>query len=508
MVRPRLTIRGLILLVVAFGLMALGYRLFGWAMWRRGVDIAIAETIENGPESNWGIYWSDGRPNVPRQDEYTLLRSDPRRSIETFLETLTSDPDPSRRINAARGLQPLFRQPMPPGIPPWFVNHSTDLVIRGTLPPGVEAELVNVIARCVRTTGLDDSLRASILGMVRPDRARWTPSWIGLLDEIGGLGEVEFLVKLGFEHDPSVLYAIHNVLKVSAWPGLFPSLERWLADPIIAPHAIEYSLLVMRPRGRAMLLEFARRVDQPAELRRRAVERLLGTPDGVDLVRPHRAELAWIEGLDGKFDAARQDHERKNGDGFWLELIEGLPAEVRATATPIDPAALARFQVAKAVAETNVRCLQFLSGDTSRRSRDDWDRWFRFSRPARVTTGELARLLLLHPDANAYAVIRRLTSPDFGADPDRDLPDLLRLAHQGRADTRFWACWAILLYTDSTEVVPDLFDVLGQPSAPSDIPDQRFAEISLLKSRFAENHFQDISAWRAWWAKAQSNTSR
>lgn len=509
MVRPRLTIRGLVLLVAAIGLLTLGYRLVGLAIWRRGVGNAIAGTVANGPEPDWGVSWIGGGPTPPREDEYTFLRTDPKRSIDSFLATVRNDPDPTRRINAVRGIRSLFRQPIPPEIPPWFANHASDVVMRGTLPPAVEAELVYSIADCVWATGLDEARRAAFLALVQSDRARRTPAWIGLLDEIAGRREVEFLVKLGSENDPKTLAAVHSALKVSLWPGLFPSLERWLADPTLAPHAIEYSLLTMRPRGRAMLLAYARGPEHPAELRRRAVERLLENAAGVDLILPHRAELAWLDGLDAKIDAALAGQQQREGDAIWLELIEGIPTEEPTAAKPADPEARKRPEVRQAVGEASARCLQLLSGETSRRTKDDWQRWYRFARPRRVTLGEIARLLLRHPEASGAAVLRRLHPNHLGTIPEADLPDLLRLAHQGRVDLRFWACRAILLFTESTEVVPDVIEILGRreplSASPVVVLPSRFAEASLLRTRFAENHFLDATAWRAWWAKEQTS---
>src|SRR5262249_1708042 len=112
-------------------------------------------------------------------------------------------------------------------------------------------------------------------------------------------------------------------------------------------------------------------------------------------------------------------------------------------------------------------------------------------------------VMLRNPELADYGYVYNCILPfDTGAIPPEDLPLYLRMAREGATPARYYACEALLLYTDRTDVVPDVIDLieweaLRVPKKPSD-RDAR--AIRLLQRRFGVNFFWDVAAWRRWWA--------
>ncbi len=62
---------------------------------------------------------------------------------------------------------------------------------------------------------------------------------------------------------------------------------------------------------------------------------------------------------------------------------------------------------------------------------------------------------------------------------------------------QYWACDALLAYTDSPEAVDFAIRRIGK-STPSEAASVHPGEIHMLSRRFAVNFFWDTEAWRRW----------
>ena len=86
----------------------------------------------------------------------------------------------------------------------------------------------------------------------------------------------------------------------------------------------------------------------------------------------------------------------------------------------------------------------------------------------------------------------------LGAIPADCVPLYERIAREGTPESRYSGCYALLFFTDSTDVVPIVIDLVDQES-PEDMRVGSCGPILLLRDRFAANYFWDTAAWRDWW---------
>ena len=254
-----------------------------WALWRYRVYRALSSALSQPADFKWWInpLVFDKLP----QDDANLLLDNLHWATEKLLQTAETGSSWERRVNAVAVLTELHCRS--PSL--LMREHSLPRLIRlgtsGEISRKFEDALAETAAQWIPVTGVDAKARSAILGRVRaaPESAM---AWAETLAAIGGRRETVTLLRLGGKHDPELLYAIHGEGRVggcelfrSYWPGVFPYLEDWLADPVVAPHVLagEYLALSYTDRGRRLLLAYATNTSHPAGQRRQAMEQLQKT---------------------------------------------------------------------------------------------------------------------------------------------------------------------------------------------------------------------------------------
>jgi hypothetical protein len=507
----RFRLRTLLLVVAVLGLLFGGLAAVPWVMWRYHVAQALEAARSAGPE----LSWSFGFIGASRRDDFLYLLSDRERVLDSLIQAVEHDPDDPRRIHAVQTMRAILKQPSPSDLRKRCLDRAVDLATRAGTSPAVEKELASAIDDWVSSDGLDSRQRGVILAKAKSSPPALLPAWASVLAEIGGREETVFLVSLGDTHDAALLNAVHNSsLLRSYWPGLLPALKHWLDDPVVAPHALRYSLLSQAPEGRNILLAYALSGTHPVELRRRAIERLQETIPGTNLLLnavkvPGAREIlsASIDGdLHATFQVALAKLEGRNGEALWSELIEGVdsgyPNRFPSPTTAIEKAVSeAESRIRQHTRESSLRCLRWITGRTDLQSQLEWRRWYEISRPSPLAQRDLVKLALEHPDAlDTGAILRRIVPYRLGAVPAECVPLYERMAREGPPASRYWACTALLLCTPKTDAAPIVIDLIGERHS-DDARTGKWGPIELLKERFAENYFWDLTAWREWWAE-------
>jgi hypothetical protein len=475
------------------------------------VDQALEAARSAGPE----LSWSFDLVSAPRRDEFLYLLGDRERVLDSLIQAVEHDPDDSRRVHAVQTMRAILKQPGPSELRSRGLDRALELASRARLSPAVESELAGTIADWASSSGLDSRQRGVILAKAKSSTPALLPAWTSILAEIGGREETAFLIRLGDTRDAALLNAVHNSPLVrSYWPGLLPGLKRWLDEPEVAPHALEYSLLSQAPEGRDILLAYAISGAHPVELRRRAIERLQETIPGIHLLSnaveaPDVLKFlgAIIDGhLRATFRVALAKLEGRNGEALWSELIDGVdsgyPNRFPSPTTAVERAASeAVSRIRQHTRESSLCCLRWITGRTDLQSQSEWRRWYGVTRPSPLTQRELVKLALEHPEAlDTAAILRRIVPHHLGAVPAECVPLYERMAREGPPASRYWACTALLLCTPRTDAAPIVIDLIGQRRS-DDVRTRSWGPIELLKQRFAENFFWDVTAWRGWWAE-------
>jgi hypothetical protein len=215
-------------------------------------------------------------------------------------------------------------------------------------------------------------------------------------------------------------------------------------------------------------------------------------------------------GIDGDpratFRAALAKLEGRNGDALWSELIDGVdsgyPNSFPNPSTALEKAASeAEGRIRQNMRETSLRCLRWITGRADLHSPAEWRRWYESTRPAPLSQCELVKLVLAHPEAlDAAAILRRIVPYHLGPMPADCVALYERMVREGPPTSRYWACTALLLCTPETGATPIVIDLIGEKRS-DDVRTGSWGPIDLLKQRFAENFFWDVTAWREWWAE-------
>ncbi|WP_145951998.1 hypothetical protein [Paludisphaera borealis] len=340
------------------------------------------------------------------------------------------------------------------------------------------------------------------------------PAWARVLASIGGREETLVLIGLGDTHDPALLDSVYNsAMFHSHWPGLLPPLRRWLDDPVIAPFVLRYSLLTRSSEGREFLLAYAVAKTHPLVFRRQAVERLLETIPGTKLllnaVEDHDSFAVLAATIDGDlretFRAAMAKLEDRNGEALWTELIEAVdsiyPNRFPIPTTAMEKSASVAESRRRFIDDSNLLCLEWITGRTDVRSQAEWRRWYESTQPSPLSQRDIVKLALEHPETlNVAAILRRIVPYHLGPLPADCIPLYERMARDGPPASQFWACTALLLCTPKTDAVPIVIDLIDQKPA-DDLKPRNWGPIELLQWRFAENFDGDTAAWRRWWTE-------
>ena len=94
-------------------------------------------------------------------------------------------------------------------------------------------------------------------------------------------------------------------------------------------------------------------------------------------------------------------------------------------------------------------------------------------------------------------ILRRLVPYHLGHIPDDCLPLYHEMLRSGEPTIQYWACQALLAYTDSAEAIDVAINLIDQ-STPSDAASVHPGAVAMLQRRFAVNYFWDTDAWRTW----------
>ena len=95
-------------------------------------------------------------------------------------------------------------------------------------------------------------------------------------------------------------------------------------------------------------------------------------------------------------------------------------------------------------------------------------------------------------------ILRRIVPYHLGAVPAHCLALYERMASEGPAGSRYWACMALLLCRPEADDAASIaIELIGEPGEATG----SWGPIELLKQRFAENFFWDTAAWKQWWTE-------
>ena len=508
---PRLRLGALILLVALVALVFGGIRGISQLRQRYRVNQAVEFAQTAGPGSNWWLNTID----FAIDDNYRALLSDRERVFEILIRSAVDDPEEARRVHSVQTIRVILGPRGSSTLRKRGLNWAIGELAEARLSPAVETELATAIAEWARIEGLNSTQRSVILSKSKSASPALLRAWAHVLTTIGGREEMEFLISIGDTHDPTLLLAVHfSALRGSCWPPLLPALKRWLDDPMVAPHALKYSLLSHSSEGRKLLLAYAIAANHPAKLRQRAVEGLQETIPGTKLLldaieTPNfRESLANNIGGDprARFQAALAKLEERNGKEFWSELIGAVdsqyPNQLPSPTTDIEKAVnKAGSRARQESSEQALRCLKWITGRTDLQTQTDWQSWYVTTRTSALAQRELVALVLKHPEAlGQVAILRRIVPHHLGELPADCIPLYEQMARNGPPASQYWACMALLHYTPKTDVTPLVINLLSQEQRDNSAKTSS-GLLDLLKRRFAENFYWDVPAWREWWAE-------
>ncbi len=333
--------------------------------------------------------------------------------------------------------------------------------------------------------------------------------WIAVLAAMGGRQEVELLLRIGDAQDPVEFRALYNSdFRSITWPGMLPHLEKWINAPKIADMALEFAALRQTPAGRELLLKLVSDNSQPADMRIKAIERLKINIAGIKLLESACADNLFAAELDEALrlqirnDLAVKSQELRDwyGSELWNELICGLDPDYW---TPIEPLSSPDLQeqfskISHRKASLALVALRELSGKTKLTTREEWQSWYDTASPSYVEQAVLLRLVVDHPEmVGSTTVLSRLVPYHLGYIPEECLPLYEQMLRSGEPAIQYWACEALLAYTDSADAADIAIDLVDQ-SQPSPSASRQSGEINMLRRRFADSYFWDTDAWRLW----------
>jgi hypothetical protein len=502
--RLRTLLLGMAVLALAMGL--------GPKLWHRHrVNQAIERIVEEGV-GDWPILSSRGGV----QESLVLVGSDIERATAILMHVVRNDPDSRHRIHAIQAMRAVHHYGGTAEIRRRHLGELIGMATGGRAPVAVERELAETITDWMNV-GVDATERTLILNRAKQVDDQLLCVWLGVLIEIGGREELEFVFQHVDTDDEEVLRAILNSSLINCrWPGMLPHVQQWLGDPAIAEcRLLEYGVLHCSPEGREVLLQYILDPANPDKLRRIGFEQLQDYLAGVGLLlktaqTPQGAEALRqlaIPDLVATLEAKRAELQQPLGSELWEGLIERLnpSSEFPNWLQPSPEAEQQLSEMRRKSVDDSLRCLKILSGQDDVTEADDWRRWYEAESPPAFTQREILQLVSEHPEllTSGY-VLRRISANHLGYVPTDCLPLYLQIAEDGPDAAAWWACRTLLMYTDNVTCVPYAIDMIDRNS-PSNTSSLRSGVIAMLQERFAVNFFWDADAWRLWWSEYQEN---
>ena len=499
----------ILLLLAALGV---GIVATPWLWWRFRVFTALESTLATGPDFQWRVNPLDSN----ERDDFAYLLSDYERVMGRLMEVAESDAPADRRVNALKTMQVISAKSGSVESRRQALPRLIELACDGQTPQPVLHAVTAIIADWIPTTGVSDKERADMRDRAVAASGEQRVAWIPVLVAIGGREEVFLLLEFGDTHDSSELWALYNSqFRFIKWPGMLPHVSRWIRDPVIAEYALDYSVLNRTEDGRLRLLEFISDEAQLPALRTQALENMVETLAGIELVAaacsdPQYAKmLSELLGRDAQVYLTKEKAktEDRNGDDLWSQLIDGLdPAysyPPSAEALPVEVASQFK-EYSEQQAQSSLTCLRLLSGRSDLTTQSEWRKWRESASPSVVAQSELLSLVLDDPELMANsAMFRRIVPYQFGFIPDDCVPLYERMLNSDDEYMRYWACHALLAFSDSTDAARVAIDLIDE-SQPNDAASIHPGQIAMLQKRFAVNFFWDTDAWRAWARDPQS----
>ncbi len=506
----RFRIRTLLIVVALLALiLGIGPRLW----WRYKVNSALDATLAIGPDLYWEI---DPRASSTKED-YAYLLSDHERVSTRLVSILRSDEQLQRRVNAVKTMRSLSahsgsfkvrRQILPTLIEVACDERSADSLVR---------ETVETIADWIPSTGVSPKDRAHIWHAAIASSNEQRIAWIDALISIGGREETKLILRFGNTHDKKELWAVYNSqFRGVTWQGLLPHLRRWITDPVIAEHALEFSVLSHTQEGREILIQFIADYEHEKVLRDKAIQQLTQTVAGIDELEAACADQQVADGISTLVGIsctqhlanAREQLASHNADNLWDELIKGLDPMywLPSSGTTLPPETEAQYsEFRQHSSQLSLKCLRLLSGNSGGSTPGDWTSWRESNAGRAVALEELLQLVLDHPEMISHStIVRRIVPHHIGALPRTCIPLYHQMLQSDNVTVRYWACQALLAFTDSPEAIDVAIDLIDQ-SKPSDAASVHPGAISMLRNRFAVNYFWDTDAWRKWASTIRSD---
>jgi hypothetical protein len=164
-------------------------------------------------------------------------------------------------------------------------------------------------------------------------------------------------------------------------------------------------------------------------------------------------------------------------------------------------------RAAQRAADAYLAVARELSGRSDLRTPQEWDRWYRATRPAPIPLARWEERMLAHPELIGFGLgsfNEFFNAPKWSLPPER-VAEFSLVVRAAPPHARWRLCLTLLLYCDRAEEAPLLIDVIEQELL--DCP-RRYAKrntwpIRILMYRFGVNYFWDVAAWRRWWADYQ-----
>ena len=133
-------------------------------------------------------------------DELLELRRDPQRVVDRLLRSVAGEGDEARRQKVLRALGIYLDEVDGPEQPRRFIHRGVELLASGTLPLGVETDLVSELVRRSRSVGMEAADKAALRDRARvvlhqklphPD---YVKVWAWNLAQLGGPEEKEIIL--------------------------------------------------------------------------------------------------------------------------------------------------------------------------------------------------------------------------------------------------------------------------------------------------------------------------
>ena len=237
--RPQLSIRALMIGVAALALALASYWFYlPWLRWRVRIESIIAEKLA-APDKEGGLFSEPSYQKYNRLTgpEYQDILRNPRYVAERVLDIATKDSDLKRRVESFSALRRLLIETSSPNLAGKFLDRVLRRAAAGSLPERDEQAAIDVVTVLGLYLGLDDSQRTAILARARqlargPDPGGLLPFWVGLIGQVGGPDETEFLLELDDSRDPNLFtFDQGSRLMHSRLPVMLEHIRRWLDDP-------------------------------------------------------------------------------------------------------------------------------------------------------------------------------------------------------------------------------------------------------------------------------------